>query len=73
MVMVKNCKLETARLRDPGFKIRDRDLKTPKRTESPRKRDFETGITNASEIFEIGPNFDDVFLALTVKNTAFTY
>ena len=37
-IMVKNCKLETARLRHPGFKIRGRDFKTPKFTESPENR-----------------------------------
>ena len=76
MIMVKNCKLETARLRDPGFKIRGRDLKIPKRTESPENETSRPASQTLLRSSKSGQTFpkthvfcvpDDVFLALTVN------
>ena len=76
MIMVKNCKLETARLRDPGFKIRGRDLKTPKRTESPENETSRPASQTLLRSSKSGQTFrethvfcvpDDVFLELTVN------
>ena len=74
--MVKNCKLETARLRHPGFKIRGRDLKTPKLTESPENETSRPASQTLLRSSRSGQTFlethvfcvpDDVFLALTVN------
>ena len=76
MIMVKNCTSETARLRDPGFKIRGRDLKTPKRTESPENETSRPASQTLLRSSRSGQTFpethvfcvpDDVFLALTVN------
>ena len=76
MIMVKNCKLETARLRNPGFKIRGRDLKTPKRTESPENETSRPASQTLLRSSKSGETFrethvfrvpDDVFLELTVN------
>ena len=76
MIMVKNCKLETARLRHPGFKIRGRDLKTPKLTESPENETSRPASQTLLRSSRSGQTFpethvfcvpDDVFLALTVN------
>ena len=76
MIMVKNCKLETARLRDPGFKIRGRDLQSPKRTASPENETSRPASQKLVRSSRSGQTFsethvfcvlDDVFLALTVN------